>query len=63
MVELVLFILGGSFLGARCSLEVTVTSLHPPRLCRIAVISITPTFLSLRLRLRDLVVVVGDHDG
>ena len=29
-----------------CSLEVTVTSLHPPRLCRIAVISIKPTFLS-----------------
>ena len=28
------------------SLEVTVTSLHPPRLCRIAVFSIKPTFLS-----------------
>ena len=27
-------------------LEVTVTSLHPPRLCRIAVFSIKPTFLS-----------------
>ena len=26
------------------SLEVTVTSLHPPRLCRIAVFSIKPTF-------------------
>ena len=29
-----------------CSLEVTVTSLHPPRLCRNAVLSIKPTFLS-----------------
>ena len=29
------------------SLEVTVTSLHPPLLCRIAVFSIKPTFLSL----------------
>ena len=29
----------------QCSLEVTVTSLHPPRLCRIAVFSIKPTFL------------------
>ena len=28
------------------SFEVTVTSLHPPRLCRIAVFSIKPTFLS-----------------
>ena len=27
-----------------CSLEVTVNSLHPPRLCRIAVFSIKPTF-------------------
>ena len=32
-----------------CSLEVTVTSLHPPRLCRIAVFSIKPTFLSVVL--------------
>ena len=31
------------------SLEVTVTSLHPPRLCRIAVFSIKPTFLSAPL--------------
>ena len=30
------------------SLEVTVTSLHPPRLCRVAVFSIKPTFLSLK---------------
>ena len=29
-----------------CSLEVTVTSLHPPRLCCIAVLSIKPTFLT-----------------
>ena len=29
-----------------CSLEVTVTSLHPPRLCRLAVFSIKPTLLS-----------------
>ena len=29
-----------------CSFEVTVTSLHPPRLCRIAVFSVKPTFLS-----------------
>ena len=29
-----------------CSLEVTVTSLHPPRLCRIAVFSVNATFLS-----------------
>ena len=29
-----------------CRLEVTVTSLHPPRLCRNAVLSIKPTFLS-----------------
>ena len=28
------------------STKVSVTSLHPPRLCRIAVISIKPTFLS-----------------
>ena len=26
--------------------EVTVTSLHPPRLCRTAVFSVKPTFLS-----------------
>ena len=32
-----------------CSLEVTVTSLYPPRLCRIAVFSIKPTFLSVVL--------------
>ena len=32
-----------------CSLEVTVTSLHPPRLCRIAVLSIKPTFLSRQI--------------
>ena len=30
-----------------CSLEVTVTSLQPTRLCRIAVFSVKPTFLSL----------------
>ena len=29
-----------------CCFEVTVTSLHPPRLCRIAVFSVKPTFLS-----------------
>ena len=29
-----------------CSPEVTVTSLHPPRLCRLAVFSIKPTFLA-----------------
>ena len=34
-----------------CSLEVTITSLHPPRLCRIAVFSIKPTFLSFHLSL------------
>ena len=27
--------------------EVTVTSLHPPRICRLAVFSIKPTLLSL----------------
>ena len=30
-----------------CCSEVTVTSLHPPRLCRLAVFSIKPTLLSL----------------
>jgi len=34
-----------------CGLEVTVTSLHPPRLCRLAVFSIKPTLLSLPLAL------------
>ena len=32
-----------------CSPEVTVTSLHPPRLCRLAVFSIKPTILSCAL--------------
>ena len=32
------------FVFLSVSLEVTVTSLHPPRLCRIAVFSIKPTF-------------------
>ena len=32
-----------------CSIAVTVTALHPPRLCRIAVLSTKPTFLSLSL--------------
>ena len=31
-----------------CRFEVTVTSLHPPRLCRTAVFSVKPTFLSLK---------------
>ena len=30
-----------------CTLGVTVTPLHPLRLCRIAVFSLKPTFLSL----------------
>ena len=38
----ILFCLSLSF--CLCSLEVTVTSLYPPRLCRIAVFSIKPTF-------------------
>ena len=47
-----------------CSLEVSVTSLHPPRLCRIAVISIKPTFLSRRMsiklwHLRVLITCIG----
>ena len=33
------------------SSEVTVTSLHPPRLCRLAVFSIKPTLLSLHASL------------
>ena len=37
------------FVFLSVSLEVTVTSLHPPRLCRVAVFSIKPTFsLSVR---------------
>ena len=39
----ILFCLSLSF--CLCSFEVTVTSLHPPRLCRLAVFSIKPTFL------------------
>ena len=35
-----------SCLSVCVAFEVTVTSLHPPRLCRIAVFSIKPTFLS-----------------
>ena len=34
-----------SCLSVCVAFEVTVTSLHPPRLCRIAVFSIKPTFL------------------
>ena len=37
-----------------CVLEVTVTSLHPPRLCRIAVFSVKPTFPSRDTRGRGL---------
>ena len=36
------------------SLEVTVTSLNPPRLCRIAVFSVKPTFLSESLVQTDV---------
>ena len=31
-----------------CSPEVTATSLHPPRLCRLAVFSMKPTLLSIQ---------------
>ena len=37
-----------SCLSVCVAFEVTVTSLHPPRLCRIAVFSIKPTFLSVQ---------------
>ena len=37
-----------------CSPEVTVTSLHPPRLCRLAVFSIKPTLLLSHISLTSL---------